>query len=80
MQPVGIIFKGSGFYSTDYKNGGASKAGDSMSDLPKTTSSESETAPATKGSSQSGEKATKSSSQSDSKTAAPSAPSTPKND
>lgn len=26
LQPVGIAFKGSGFYSTDYKNGGSTKA------------------------------------------------------
>lgn len=26
LHPVGISFKGSGFYSTDYKNGGAKKA------------------------------------------------------
>ncbi|HET7478636.1 MAG TPA: FmdB family zinc ribbon protein [Rubrobacteraceae bacterium] len=26
LQPVGISFKGSGFYSTDYKNGSSKKA------------------------------------------------------
>lgn len=26
LQPVGIAFKGSGFYSTDYKNGGSKKS------------------------------------------------------
>ena len=31
MYPVGVVFKGSGFYSTDYKSGGGSK-GDSTSD------------------------------------------------
>ena len=32
LYPVGVHFKGSGFYSTDYKNGGSSaKAGSSAS-------------------------------------------------
>jgi putative FmdB family regulatory protein len=26
LYPVGVIYKGSGFYSTDYKGGGASKS------------------------------------------------------
>jgi putative FmdB family regulatory protein len=32
MTPVGVIFKGSGFYSTDYKNGGKAKAPDGSKD------------------------------------------------
>jgi putative FmdB family regulatory protein len=37
MQPVGIIFKGSGFYSTDNRAGGA-KAGNGSSEKSESTS------------------------------------------
>lgn len=39
LHPVGVIFKGSGFYSTDYKNGGKAKAADSAKESGKTDSS-----------------------------------------
>lgn len=42
LQPVGIIFKGSGFYSTDHRNGGASK-GDTGSSSEESRSSETKT-------------------------------------
>lgn len=49
LQPVGIAFKGSGFYSTDYKNGGSKKSepavksnGDSKSGSSDTASTKSE--------------------------------------
>jgi putative FmdB family regulatory protein len=32
LQPVGIVFKGSGFYVTDYKRSENGKSGDSSSD------------------------------------------------
>jgi putative FmdB family regulatory protein len=37
LQPVGIIFKGSGFYSTDYRPGG--KAGNGTDEKPKSEDS-----------------------------------------
>ena len=40
LYPVGVQFKGSGFYSTDYKNGGKSSGnGSSSSDSSSSTSS-----------------------------------------
>jgi putative FmdB family regulatory protein len=44
VQPVGIVFKGSGFYVTDYKrneNGGSGKSADAPSSKPESTKSES---------------------------------------
>jgi len=44
VQPVGIVFKGSGFYVTDYKraeNGGNGKSADSASSKPESSKSES---------------------------------------
>jgi putative FmdB family regulatory protein len=32
LTPVGVIFKGSGFYSTDYKNGSKAKSAESSKD------------------------------------------------
>jgi len=32
LYPVGVRFRGSGFYTTDYKNGGSSKKGSTSSD------------------------------------------------
>jgi putative FmdB family regulatory protein len=43
VQPVGIVFKGSGFYVTDYKrneNGGSGKGADAPSSKPESTKSE----------------------------------------
>ena len=41
VHPVGVIFKGSGFYSTDNRNGSKSKAADDgASDSPKTEKAE----------------------------------------
>ncbi len=34
LYPTGIIFKGSGFYRTDSRNGGASSSSPSKSDTP----------------------------------------------
>jgi putative FmdB family regulatory protein len=44
VQPVGIVFKGSGFYVTDYKraeNGGSGKSAESASSSTESTKSES---------------------------------------
>ncbi len=47
VHPVGVIFKGSGFYSTDNRNGSKSKAADdSVSDTPKTEKAEKPEKPA----------------------------------
>jgi len=35
FSPVGIIFKGSGFYSTDYRPGSSKKSADPLSKSPK---------------------------------------------
>ena len=43
LQPVGVIFKGSGFYSTDYRhNGAATSADEGKSDDGKSASSKRE--------------------------------------
>ena len=42
LHPVGVIFKGSGFYSTDYKNGSKAKAADGAKDSGKSDTSASE--------------------------------------
>jgi putative FmdB family regulatory protein len=45
VQPVGIVFKGSGFYVTDYKraeNGGSGKSADTATASSKSESSKSE--------------------------------------
>src|SRR5438874_10633068 len=48
LQPVGIIFKGSGFYSTDYKSGSASSLANpgTISNGSASESSSSKAAPA----------------------------------
>jgi predicted nucleic acid-binding Zn ribbon protein len=51
IQPVGIAFKGSGFYVTDSRNSGGSskpKADSSKTDTPKTEASKAETKSETK--------------------------------
>jgi len=50
LQPAGVIFKGSGFYSTDYRNGAAAK---------KSTTESGESSNATSSESGSGEKSEK---------------------
>ncbi len=47
LYPVGVVFKGSGFYSTDYKGGGSSKSsangsGSSGSEKSESSSSKSD--------------------------------------
>jgi putative FmdB family regulatory protein len=86
MQPVGIIFKGSGFYTTDYKGGGnkavagndgasTSESGSSSSDDSKSSSSktsESRTSESKSSESKSSESRTSDSSSSTSSTDKPS--------
>ncbi len=38
LYPTGVIFKGSGFYSTDYKGSGKSESGNGSSPSPETKS------------------------------------------
>lgn len=45
LQPVGIAFKGSGFYSTDYKNGSPKKSEAPAKSNGDSTSGASDTAP-----------------------------------
>lgn len=81
IYPAGIVFKGSGFYNTDYKNGTSAKAAestDSKTDSTKsdsTTSDSSSTASASSDASKSGgdSSSAKSESKSESKSAAPAA-------
>lgn len=57
LYPVGVIFKGSGFYSTDYKSGGngkRSEGGESKSDSKSETKGESKSESKSEGSSSSG--------------------------
>ena len=42
LYPVGVVFKGSGFYSTDYNKGGAKASPNGASDSSKSESSKSE--------------------------------------
>ena len=82
IYPAGIVFKGSGFYNTDYKNGtGAKKESestDSKSDATKSDSATSESSTNTSASSSdsksgSDSASTKSESKSESKSASPAA-------
>jgi putative FmdB family regulatory protein len=82
IYPAGIVFKGSGFYNTDYKNGTASnkpkESTDSKADGAKaestTTDSSSGTSASTKSSTSGGESSrSKSGSGTESKSAAPAA-------
>ena len=81
IYPAGIVFKGSGFYNTDYKNGTSGKASesaDSKTDAPKSDAAKSDSAASTSASSESSKGSgdsgsSKSESKSDSKSPAPAA-------
>jgi putative FmdB family regulatory protein len=81
IYPAGIVFKGSGFYNTDYKNGTGGKAAestDSKTDATKADAAKSDstatTSASSNGSSGSGDAgSTKSESKSESKSPAPAA-------
>ena len=45
VQPVGILFKGSGFYVTDHKSSSARTSGKEPSEVGKATSKESSSSP-----------------------------------
>jgi putative FmdB family regulatory protein len=47
LQPVGIIFKGSGFYSTDYRNTASSSRDDGKSESKTDSSKNGDTKPST---------------------------------
>lgn len=47
LQPVGIIFKGSGFYSTDYKSGRASGSAEEKAETAAATATASDSSPST---------------------------------
>ena|ERR1700736_6183187 len=69
LYPVGISFKGSGFYTTDYKGSGKSDAASSSNGAAPTKEGSSESKPETKSESKSESKPdTKPQSKSDSKT------------
>ena len=81
IYPAGIVFKGSGFYNTDYKNGTGGKATestDSKTDAPKADAAKSDSTASTSASSSestggSTASSTTSESQSESKSPAPAA-------
>ena len=69
LYPVGISFKGSGFYTTDYKSSGASDGAASSNGSTKSSESKTESKPESKSESKSDSKSeTTSTSKSDSKT------------
>jgi putative FmdB family regulatory protein len=70
LYPVGVQFKGSGFYTTDYRDGGlrsGSKGSDGPSGSEGKSESKSESKPESKSDSKSGDAGAKSSDQSASK-------------
>jgi len=62
FSPVGIVFKGSGFYRTDSRNGSSAPAQASSSSSAAGSSSDSSSSPSSSSSSSGGEKAPSSSS------------------
>jgi putative FmdB family regulatory protein len=77
IHPAGIVFKGSGFYNTDYKNGTsgkkASESADSKTETTKSESTSSESSTGTAASSTGSTGSDSSSSKSESKPATPAA-------
>jgi len=75
FSPVGIVFKGSGFYRTDSRNGSSAPAQASSSSSAAGSSSDSSSSPSSSSSSSGGEKASSSSGEEKSSSASSSAPS-----
>ena len=75
FSPVGIVFKGSGFYRTDSRNGSSAPAQASSSSSAAGSSSDSSSSPSSSSSSSGGEKASSSSGGEKTSSASSSAPS-----
>jgi len=75
FSPVGIVFKGSGFYRTDSRNGSSAPAQASSSSSGAGSSSDSSSSPSSSSSSSGGEKASSSSGGEKTSSASSSAPS-----
>jgi len=75
FSPVGIVFKGSGFYRTDSRNGSSAPAQASSSSSAAGSSSDSSSSPSSSSSSSGGEKASSSSGGERTSSASSSAPS-----